>query len=185
MSGLALAGRYAKALFELATKNKCLDAVEADLARLMKVVGDSSELSGVLSNPVISKSNVEAVLLEVLKKSGANKLTINFVNVLVQNGRIRHLAEVAEVYKSLMMNSRGEQSAYITAASALSANQVSDIEKALGSSFGKKIKAVVAVNDEILGGVIVRIGSKMLDASVASQLNKLAILNKKAIANLH
>ena len=185
MSGSNLAGRYAKALFELAEKNKSLDKVEGDLTQLMKTVENSAELSAAITNPVISKHDLSGVMLQILKKLDAANLTINFIGVLVQNGRIRHLAEVASAYFGLMMQSRGEENAYVITASGLQANQVADIEKTLGAALGNKIKAVVSVNDEILGGIIVRIGSKMLDASLVGQLKTLALLNKKAIANLN
>lgn len=185
MSGLALAGRYAKALFELAQKSNSLDKVEDDLNQLIKVVDISPELALALNNPVISKSNIEGALFEVLKKLGANKLTVNFINVLVQNGRTKSLAQVVQSYSNLMMQSRGEENAYVTTATTLSSKQIADIEKTLGSALGSKVKAVMAVNDGILGGIIVRIGSKMLDASLSGQLDKLAVLNKKAIANLN
>ena len=185
MSGLALAGRYAKALFALAQKNKCSDKVEGDLLQLMKVVGSSGDLYGVLHNPLISKRNIESLLAEVLGKCAANKLTINFINVLVENGRIKYLLEVVDFYKNLMMQSRGEHAAYITVASALSDGQIADIEVALAAASGKKIKAIVSVDDEILGGIVVRIGSKMLDASVAYQIDKFAELSRKAVMNLN
>ncbi len=185
MSGSNLAGRYAKALFELAEKNKSLDKVEGDLQQLMKAVEGSLVLRGAILSPVISKSNLSGVMAEILKRLAANSLTINFIGVLVQNGRIKHLAEVASAYLGLMMQSRGEEEAYVTTASSLDAKQIVDIENTLGKAMGHKIKAVMAVNDEILGGIIVRIGSKMLDASLSGQLEALALLNKKAIANLN
>jgi F-type H+-transporting ATPase subunit delta len=185
MSGIALAGRYAKALFELAEKKKLLDKVEGDLEQLMKVVGESQELAGVLGNPVVSKNNVAAVVCAVLNKLGANEITVDFLNILAQNGRIKYLSEIVESYSNLMMKNRGEEYAYITTAKKLKSDKVAIIEGTLGKALGSKIKVVTAVNDNILGGMIVRIGSKMLDASVVGQLDKLAMLNKKAIAALN
>jgi F-type H+-transporting ATPase subunit delta len=185
MSGLAIASRYAKALFELAKNNNRLDVIEADLAQLMQTISGSKDLREVLSNPVVSKNNIMAVVTSILNKSGANELTVNFLSILVKNGRIKNVAEVVEFYNGLMMQGRGEEIANITSAYPLGKNQVADIETSLGVSFGKKIKAVVNLDQEILGGVIVRVGSKMLDASIVCQLNKLAMLNKEAVANLN
>ncbi len=185
MSYAGLAGRYAKALFELAEKNNSLDKVESDLTQLIKAVEGSSELSKTILNPVISKSNLSGVITEILKKLAATDLTVKFIGTLVQNGRIIHLAEIVDAYFGLMMQSRGEEKAYITTASTLNPEQVKEIENTLGKALGNKIKAVVAVNEEILGGIVVRIGSKMLDASLSGQLEKLAMLNKKAIADLN
>ena len=185
MSGTAIAGRYAKALFELAQNSKSLDVIEGDFAGLMSAIEASPELRGALNNPVISKENIETVLQQILKKIGANKLTVNFINILVQNGRVKLLEEAISAYHVLMMQSRGEENAYVTTASELNSKQVAEIEKALGAAVGSKIKAVVTVNNEIIGGIIVRIGSKMLDASISGQLEKLALVNKKAIANLN
>jgi F-type H+-transporting ATPase subunit delta len=92
---------------------------------------------------------------------------------------------MAELSICWMMQSRGEHAAYITVASALSDGQIADIEVALAAASGKKIKAIVSVDDEILGGIVVRIGSKMLDASVAYQIDKFAELSRKAVMNLN
>lgn len=185
MSGLALAGRYAKALFELAAKDNSFDNVEKDLAQLVKAVAENNDLATVLKNPSISKTQVMNLLSLLLKKMGAGKLSENFVRVVVSNGRAKYLAEIVSAYSVLTMQRRGEEFAYVTTATKLGEKQVGEIEKTIGSSLGKKIKAVVAVNDEILGGIIVRIGSKMLDASLSGQLVKLSNINRKAIANLN
>ncbi len=184
MSGLALAGRYAKALFELATKNKSNAQVATDLQQLAGAVAALPQLKAALLNPVISKNTIGQILAQILEKLKANKLTINFVSVLVQNGRIKNLVEIAAAYESLMMQTRGEENAYITTAAKLDTVQISEIEKALSSALGNKIKAIVAVNEEILGGIIVRIGSKMLDSSLSGKLNKLAVQGRQAMAGL-
>lgn len=185
MSGLALAGRYAKALFELATKDKSSEKVEADLLQLIKAVSESPALAATLKNPSISKNSLSKVMSELLKKLNANGLSITFIMIVTQNGRIKYLTEIVDAYSNLMMKSRGEEYAYVTTATKLQEKQVKEVEKTLGAALGNKIKAVVAVNDEILGGIIVRIGSKMLDASLSGQLGKLSVINRKAIANLN
>lgn len=185
MSGSNLAGRYAKALFELADKNAVSEKVEADLASLIEAVNANPSLKHTLKNPAVSKLSVEKVLGEILKKLSVNKLTSSFLLVVVRNGRIKSLAEIAFEYNHLMMQSRGEEVAYVTTASALNAGQVSEVEKTIGKAFGSKIKAVLAVNDEILGGIIVRVGSKMLDASVSGKLDAFAVASKKNVANLN
>jgi F-type H+-transporting ATPase subunit delta len=185
MSVLALAGRYAKALFELAAQDGSSEKVEADLLQLMKIINESPALGNILKNPAISKGSLAKVLSELLRRMGASGFSTRFVMILIQNGRVKYLAEVTAEFSGLMMKKRGEENAYITTASTLKDSQVHEVEQALGKVLGSKIKAVIAVNDEILGGIIVRIGSKMLDASVSGQLERLSILNRKAIANLN
>lgn len=185
MSGSSLEGRYAKALFELAEKKKTSDKVEADLVQLLKAIADSSALDQAIKNPAISKTSLLKVVAEILKKQGADKLTSDFVGVLVQNGRVRSVGQVVNAYSSLMREARGEEKAYVTTASSLDKKQVEELEKTLGKALSNRIKAEVSVNESIIGGMIVRIGSKMLDASISGQLEKLAILNKKAIAELN
>lgn len=185
MSGSSLEGRYAKALFELASKNKTSEKIEADLTQLLKAISESEALAQAIKNPAISKSSMLKVILEILKKQVADKLTVDFVGVLVQNGRVVNIAEVVNSYSALMMQSRGEEKAYVTTATKLENGQIEELEKTLGKALGNKIKAEVVVDDAIIGGIIVRIGSKMLDASISGQLEKLAMLNKKAIADLN
>ena len=185
MSGIALSGRYAKALFELAKADNSSDKVEADLLQLIKVVDNSKELTALLKNPAVSRASVSKVMAEVLKKLGASDLSVKFILMTTQNGRVKYLTEIVKAFSALMMKSRGEEYAYVTTAEKLKDSQIKEVEKALGSALGSKIKAVASVNDEILGGVIVRIGSKMLDASLSGQLSKLSVINRKAIANLN
>jgi len=185
MSGLALAGRYAKALFELAAKDSSSDKVEADLLQLMNTVNDSPNLKAALKNPSLSKKSMSKLMSDLLKKLGASSLATTFIMVVVQNGRIKYLSEIVSAYSTLMMKGRGEELAYVTTATPLKTAQIQEVEKAIGTALGSRIKAVVSVNDEVLGGIIVRIGSKMLDASISGQLGKLSVINRKAIANLN
>ena len=185
MSSANLAGRYAKALFELSSNKKLLDKVESDLENLVAAIEGSEPLQTAILNPVISKSDLSKVMAALLQKLSVTDLTANFIKVLVQNGRVKYIQSVAAAYFELMMQSRGEEKAYVTTASSLQAKQIKDIEKSLGGALGRKIKAVVKVEEEILGGIIVRVGSKMLDASLSGQLKTLAAMNKKAIANLN
>lgn len=185
MSGLALAGRYAKALFELAEKNKSSAQIEGDLQQLLRVVNEVPELHAAINNPAISKTVIDGVMSQILNKSGANKLTVSFISVLVQNNRIKYLASVVASYVNIMMQNRSEENAFITTSTPLNQKQITEIEQSLSKALGHKIKPVTAVNADLLGGIVVRIGSKMLDASISGQLNRMEVLNKKAIANLH
>lgn len=185
MSGSDLAGRYAKALFELAEKNSLSDKVEGDLKHLLETISANESLQHTLHNPSVSKHSIAGIMEEILKKLGVTSLTNNFILVVVRNGRVKSLKDIIDSYKAIMMHSRGEEIAHITTASALQPKQVSDIEQTIGKALGSKIKAVTAVNDEILGGIIVRIGSKMLDASVLGQIEAFAAMSKKSVANLN
>lgn len=184
MVGSILAGRYAKALFELAEQKGASEKVEEDLARVLAVLKSSTSLCGVIKNPAVSKNKLVSIMQGICIKLSTDKLTGDFIGVVARNGRIRIFTKVIEEYFDLMMRKRGEERAYVTAAKNLSADQVAQIEEALGRSLGRNIKAEISVNEKILGGIVVRVGSSMLDASLAGQLEKLAILSKRAVAIL-
>ncbi len=185
MSIAQLANRYAKALFDLAEKSGKTNNVESDLGSILNTAQSSSLLLSFVKNPTFSKSTKESVMVAISKRTNADKLTVNFIRLLARNGRLDKLPEIINSYISLMMNSRGEEFAHITTASPLKDFELRNIEESLSKSIKKKVIAQVSVNDSILGGVVVRMGSVMLDASLSGKLEKLTVLSKKAVANLN
>ncbi len=179
----ALAGRYAKAAFELAVEKKSIDKVEKDFLGLQEVLSASKDFVNAINNPVISRKDQVSLIKEVLKGLQADSLTVNSLSVLADNGRIKFLSEVIKEYFSLVREHRGEVVAQVVSAFTLSSKSVAEVEKALSTSLGKKVILECEVKPEILGGVIITMGSKMLDSSVSAGLDKLKILSKEAMVS--
>lgn len=184
LSEIILAQRYSQALFELALKEKALEKVGGDLASLADLAGSNKEFERFLKSSIISRRDQENALSAMLKKAKANQLTIKFVSTLAKNRRLGALKVVVSEYEKLILAHKGEVLANIISATPLTSSQVSGIEKSIAKALGHKVKVIVQVKEEILGGLIIKIGSKMLDGSVLSKLNRLQILNKNAIASI-
>ena len=183
MSNSILSRRYAKAVFELAIDSKSVDKIKKDFEALQDLLKESQNLREAVQNPVISKLEQHNAMQFILKKIGVNELTERFIKVLIENGRLGTLTYVASSYFELVKEHKGEVTANITSAKPLLKKQITEIEKSLGKSLGKKVKAEEEVDESILGGVIVKVGSKMVDASVSGGLEKLKVITKEAIAS--
>lgn len=178
-----LAKRYAKALFDLAQQSNEAEKVESDLVELRKLLSESVNLREAVQNPVISKLEQKSAMEFILKKNKVAILTNRLVFVLIDNGRLSYLAEVADAYVERMKQYRDEVVAKVVSASPLGEKQLQDIQQQLSQALGKKVQVDPSVDPDILGGVVVLIGSKMLDGSIAGGLEELQRLSKQAIAS--
>jgi len=183
MSDSTVAERYAKAVFELAADKKLLEKVMSDLIELTKLIDGSEVLQAAINNPVLSKYSLQKAFVDILKKMKTQAVTEQFIQVLIENGRASLLSSVVSEYENLLKESKGELTAYITTAAPLTKKRIGEIEKAISKTMGKTINVVSVVDESILGGMVVKIGSKMLDASVLGGLQKLELITKNAIAN--
>jgi F-type H+-transporting ATPase subunit delta len=183
MTNAIISRRYAKAVFELALESKSVEKIEKDLLDIQDLLQESTNLRDAIQNPVTSRAVQHAVISEILKTIKVTDLTKRFVAVLIDNGRLNILNEVAEAYMTLLKEHKGEVTVNVTSATVLSKKQSTEMEKTLTTSLGKKVQVVYETNEGILGGIVIRIGSKMLDASVAGGLEKLAKISKEAIAS--
>jgi F-type H+-transporting ATPase subunit delta len=183
MSDSVLSKRYAKAIFDLAKDAKSIEEIEKDFVALKDLLTESLNLREAVQNPVISRTEQHSAMQFILKKIGVSELTEKFIKVLIDNGRLKILAEVSDSYFDMVKEYNGELTANITSAKPLLKKQIKDIEKSLSKSLGKTVTAEETVDESILGGVIVKVGSKMVDASVLGGLEKLKVITKKAIAN--
>lgn len=175
-----LAGRYATALFELADEAGALDAVSADLTRMTALVQGSADLARVLKSPVFSREEQGRALDAVLVRLGVNPLTRNFIGLLAQKRRLFALLDIAAAYDALLSVKRGEIKAKVTSARALSAGEVAAISDILRIAFRCDVKLQNAVDPRILGGLIVKVGSRMIDSSLATKLDRLKFAMKQA-----
>jgi F-type H+-transporting ATPase subunit delta len=170
----SLAGRYAIALFELANERKQLDAVGESLAALKQALADSDDFRALTTSPLIGR---EQAMRAVAASAGAMKLdpiTVNFLGVLARNRRLAQLGNVIRAFNLLAARHRGEINAEVTSAHKLDEGQVDAIRKNLRTRYGADIAVDLHVDPAILGGLVVKIGSRMIDGSIRTKLNTLA-----------
>jgi len=174
-----VAGRYASALFELADNAKALDQVAQDLDTFKKLLAESAELARLIASPVIGRELQGKALLAVLDAAGIQGLTRNFVGTVAANGRARELPAMATAYLAELARRRGETSALVTSAVPLTPQQLQQLTDALRSVLGgSKISIDAQVNPDILGGLVVKVGSRLFDSSIRSKLQRLQLAMK-------
>ena len=178
MSGLP--GRYAHALFELADEQGALDDVRDDLTGLQTMIREAPDLARVLTSPVVGRDEQAAAVDAVMERAGIGDLTRRFVNVVARNRRLFALPGMIDVYRALLAERRGEMTAEVTSAQPLSDSQRSALETALMRSVGANVSIDARVDPGILGGLIVKVGSRMVDSSLRTKLEKLQISMKGA-----
>ena len=174
----SLAGRYAIALFELANEQKQLDAVGESLAALKQALADSDDFRALTTSPLIGR---DQAMRGVAATAGAMKLdpiTTNFLGVLAKNRRLAQLGNVIRAFNLLAARHRGEINAEVTSAHKLDEGQVDAIRQNLRTRYGADIAVDLSVDPAILGGLVVKIGSRMIDGSIRTKLNSLALAMK-------
>lgn len=168
-----LAGRYANAVFELAQDQKAVDAVSADLASLRRAMETSSDLNRLVRSPVFGAEDQAKALKAILEKMGANALTIKFVLLVAAKRRLFVLTQIIKQYESLVARSRGETEAEVTAARALNDAEINELKTALKAKLGKEPRLLAKVDPTLLGGLIVKVGSRMINSSLRTKLDGL------------
>lgn len=174
------AGRYATALFELAKSEGVADAVEADLAALRVMLDESAELAEVLASPLHSAEVKAGVLAALAKKAKFNAMTANAFGVTARNGRASELGSVARVYAALAAADRGVVTADVQTAAALTKKQTEALAASLKGAFGREIEVRTEVRPELMGGLIVKVGSRMFDSSLRTKLDGMKTAMKEA-----
>ncbi|MBU6267243.1 MAG: F0F1 ATP synthase subunit delta [Sphingomonadales bacterium] len=170
----SLQGRYASALFDLAAEQGAVTAVESDLESLGAAITATPDLAGMIRNPRVSRADAARAMDAVSGVIGLSPLTKNFLGVLAGNGRLSALPEIVRAFASIAAAQRGEVTAEVTSAHPLSDEQVSALAAKLKAREGKEVKITASVDPEILGGLVVRIGSRQIDSSIRTRLNSLA-----------
>lgn len=173
-------GRYAQALFDLASDGGQIGAVEADLNTLKAMRDESSDLRRVLDSPVFAAEDRARALNALADRAGLQPLTRKFLGLLAENRRTAALPAVIEGFRRLSAQHRGAVSAEVTTAVALSDAQRANLEAALSQSIGKAPEITHRVDPAILGGIKVKVGSRLFDASVKSRLDQLKFALQRA-----
>ncbi len=173
-------GRYAQALFDLATETKQVAAVEANLKSLKAALRDSHDLRVLVGSPAFSAEDKGKGLVAIAVKAKFNITTIKFLGLLATNGRASSLASVITGFEALAAKARGAVSAQVTTAIALNAAQSKGLAAALRQALGKDPEIETRVDPAILGGIKVQVGSRLFDASLKSKLDSLKFALKRA-----
>lgn len=173
-----IAERYAAALFDLAEEKKAVDAVERDLKGLKGIFADSPELDRLVRSPVLSRADQGKAMAALLDKAGADPLTKQFIGVLAENRRLFALDAIVDQFLTDLAERRGEIAAKVISAKPLSREHLQTLTDQLKKSFGAKVSINPSVDPEILGGLVVQVGSKLVDDSVRSKLQRLQLAMK-------
>ena len=179
-SGDLVSDRYASALYDLAAEKKLVDPVLEDLSNLKNILKDNKELSLVVKSPLITSIDKLNIFESLLKKINANELTSTFLKVIEKNKRFSNLASIITQFMNINSQKRGDVLADITSADELNDDQKNNITNQLKSILGDKLSLSFDVDKSIMGGLIVKVGSKMIDISLANKINKLKIAMKGA-----
>jgi F-type H+-transporting ATPase subunit delta len=170
---LGLSGRYATALFDLAVEANALDAVATSLATLKDALAQSADLKTLTTSPMVTRSAAAAGVAGVAASLKLDSLTSNFLGVLAGNRRLAALPAIIRDFSALAAARRGEISAQVTAAHKLSAAQQKALAAKLKAGLGRDVALDITVDPAILGGLIVRVGSRMIDSSLKTRLGAL------------
>lgn len=171
----SLAGRYATALFGLARDEKQIDAVSRSLDTLEAAINESSDFKALISSPLIGRNEAAKAIAALVPTLKVDPITAKFLGVLADNGRLGELKNVVKLVRRLAADHRGETTAEVTSAYPLSDDQVASLKTRLKARVGGADVAIDAkVDPELLGGIVVRLGSQMIDASIRTKLNTLA-----------
>ena len=176
-----MAGRYGNALFELALENKAVDVVKADLDRFDAMIAGSPDLNRLVRSPVFDADSQLRALAAVLDKAGIKGLAANFLRVITTNRRLFAVRDMIRAYRVLAARHKGEITAEVTVAEPLSDKNLDALRDALKSvTGGKDIDFDVKVEPAIIGGLIVKVGSRMVDSSLRTKLNAIKFAMKEA-----
>lgn len=173
------AGRYATALFDLAKEEGALDTVAADLNRFDGMLTESKDLERLVRSPVFSADDQGKALSALLGKAGLSGLAVNFFKLLAANRRLFVVRDVIKGFRALLARERGETSAEVTSAHALTDQQLAELKSALKATAGRDVRIETRVDPSILGGLVVKLGSRMIDSSLKTKLNNLKFAMKE------
>lgn len=174
----SLAGRYATALFGLARDEQQIDAVTRSLDSLEAALANSNDFATLVSSPLVGRSDAAKAIAGLTPTLGLDPITGKFIGVLAENGRLGELKNVIRMVRALALGHRGETTAEVTSAHPLNDKQVAELKAKLRTRVGRDVTINASVDPALLGGIVVRLGSQMIDASIRTKLNTLATAMK-------
>ncbi|MDP5277361.1 F0F1 ATP synthase subunit delta [Sphingomonas sp. DG1-23] len=170
----SLSGRYATALFELARDSKSLPKVEASLATVQQALDESADFKALTNSPLIARGAAAKAVAATAAALMLDATTANFLGVVAQNRRLNQLPAIIRAFRQLAAAHRGETTAEVISAHPLDAEQVDALKAQLRTRLGRDVNVDLSVDPSLLGGLVVKIGSQMIDSSIKTRLNSLA-----------
>ena len=170
----SLAGRYASALFDLAREQRQIESIGNSLEALSQALVDSKEFNELVTSPLVSREDAGKAFEALAPQLGVDPLTANFLGVLAKNGRKGELRNVIRAFRRLAAEHRGETTAEIVTARPLNDDQLAALRQQLRTRAGRDVNTDATVDPDILGGIVVKLGSQQIDASIRTKLNRLA-----------
>ena len=175
-----MAGRYATALFDLARETNAIDAAKADLERFDALVAESADLERLVRSPVFSADEQLQAVSTVLDRAGIGGLAAKFVKLVTTNRRLFAVRDMVRGYRELVTQHKGEATAEITVAEQLKDDHIAALRSALKAVSGKDVDLAIKVDPAIIGGLVVKLGSRMVDSSLRTKLNAIKNAMKEA-----
>jgi F-type H+-transporting ATPase subunit delta len=175
-----IAARYASALFDIADERHALDQIEGDLQTLKRLLADNADLRGALRNPMFSSHDQGKAVAEIGKAAGLSPVILSFLGVLARNRRLFALDAIADAFLAELARRRGQMSVDVTSAQPLTAEQTERLTEKLNQTLAAKVKVNAKVDPSLLGGLVVKIGSKLIDSSIRTKLIGLERIMKGA-----
>jgi F-type H+-transporting ATPase subunit delta len=166
-----MAGRYASALYDLATEQNAVDSLSADLDTFAALLKESADLRRLVQSPVFSSDEQLSAVSAVIARAGITGLAANFIRLVAQNRRLFAIESIILTYRQMVAKARGELTAEVTVAEPLSDARMQDVRDTLREITSKDVKINVTVDPKIIGGIIVQLGSRMVDASLRTKLS--------------
>jgi F-type H+-transporting ATPase subunit delta len=173
-----LAARYAAALFELADTQKAIDRVAADLTEIKAMIGGSDDLRALIRSPIVTREDQGRAMGALLQQAGSSDLVRKFVGLVASNRRLFALPAMIDAFLAELARRRGEMRAEVTAARPLNERQQQALVDAIHRSVGGKVAIDVKVDDGLIGGLVVKVGSRMIDSSLRTKLQRLQLAMK-------
>jgi len=173
-----LAGRYASALFDLARESNAIDSVLKSLGDLKAGLAESADLRALVTSPIVGRTDAANAIGAVAKAMKLDSLTTKFLGVLAENRRLAALPGMIDAFNAIVANHRGEVTAKVTSAHPLTAEQVKTLTANLKSRVGRDVTVATTVDPAILGGLVVQLGSQLIDGSIRTRLNSFATAMK-------
>jgi F-type H+-transporting ATPase subunit delta len=175
-----MAGRYATALFDLARDTTAIDPVKADLERFDALLAESADLTRLVRSPVFSAAEQLQALTAVLDRAGIGDLAAKFLMLVTSNRRLFAVRDMIRGYRELVARDKGEATAEVTVAEPLRDQHLDALRAALKAVSGKDVDLAITVDPAIIGGLVVKLGSRMIDTSLRTKLNAIKHAMKEA-----
>lgn len=175
-----IAERYASAVYDLADEARVLDDTAADLRSLKELLDESADLQTLIRSPLIDTDAKATAMAAILEQAGATDLTRRFVAVVARNNRLFVLPATIDAFLAELASRRGEITAEVTSAQTLKKSQLESVTDALRNALGGKVTVDAKLDPSLIGGLVVRVGSRMIDASLKSKLQRLQLAMKGA-----